>query len=72
MSEFCFCWKQKIIHFMTFFLYAFFYNTYIFLFFKKYTQRLRKRKLFMYILTSMKNIESVSSVKQDNEMGKEI
>lgn len=57
---------------MPFFLYAFFYNIYVFLFFNKYMQKFRKKKLFMHILTHMKHIQSMSTVKQDNERSKEI
>lgn len=60
---------------MPFFSKLFFTILTFFFFFKKYTQRFRKQKLLRYILARMKNIQSiqsVSSVKQDNETSKEI
>lgn len=35
-------------------------------------QKFTKKRLFMHILKHMKNIQGVSTVKQDNDMGKEI
>lgn len=46
--------------------------TILIFFFKKYMQKFTKKRLFMHILKHMKNIQSVSTVKQDNDMGKEI
>lgn len=62
--------ETKMNSLYAFLHYAFF--TILTFFFKKYMQKFRKNKLFMHILTHTKNIQSMSTVKQDNERGKEI